>query len=129
MTQGHSLIFAIVDEGEGGSLNISGAWLFHSQKEWEDAGKEFEKRGELYLSWPETLNGVDWKRDSVIVVSAGEFSSGPCRVRILAIQHHGQEARVDAEVEGPGSTQVVSTPWVVMTIDHKAIRTVAIAWR
>jgi len=119
--------FIVEVKSQDGILMRADAWIFHSLAEWKSIGAELAANEDLYAPpWPDPP-AFDWKRRSLIVVSAGEKTTGPCSIKVARIVPEGKNAVVHADIQGPGSLAVMTHPWQMVSIHGKQVESVRLA--
>jgi hypothetical protein len=85
--------------------------LIQSEKEWNQRMAEMS-----IIAGPASPPPVDWSREAVVLVSLGEYASGPASVEILAVRRLGHRLLVDIRAVLPGPIQFFCAPCHVIKV-------------
>jgi len=121
--------FRTVDRNVVGPWTEACADLFTSAAEWDAAMSDLAAAGGLSVLPGPEAPAVDWKRESVVLVTLGEQGSGASGVEIKAMHRQGNHAVLDVEVTPPGPYAYMTAPYHIIRFDAKGIRSVEVRIR
>ncbi len=125
-----TLEFETVDRSSEGPWMEACAELFTSEEAWNEAMSGMAARGALaILPGPEAPSGVDWKHESVALVTLGELGSGSAGVEVRGAHRQGTHVVFDVEVTPPGPYAYVTAPYHIIKFRTKGIRSIEVRVR
>ena len=114
---------------QNGILISQGIWLFNSPEEWVAEGGRLEAAGELeVVPFIDPPSDVDWKRESVLLVSGGDQLDGPRRVVVTGVFRHGNRALVTAELQSLPGGAARMLPCEVGVVNEKHLKSAEVEW-
>jgi hypothetical protein len=96
--------------------------LARSETEWDDAMALLDRDGGLIISPPRQGKdlGIDWKRYSVVLLAAGETSSGDLQVQVQTVRCHANDLLLDVNLDDPDPRAVrISSVYQIVLVPHR----------
>jgi hypothetical protein len=112
------------------SLEISqeGPWakaaeaVFYSEEDWTATMAAWAEEGRLsILPAPEVPAGVNWKKEAVILIAAGELPTGPASVEVTSFERDGSVGIVRARLEISGSSGYMTSPYHLIKVERRGL--------
>jgi hypothetical protein len=117
-----------LESGLWGVFRLPLVLLIYSESHWYSTMDSLGHAGDLISTpGPDAPAGVNWNRESVVIVAVGEFPYLHCSVRIREVRRIGYRALCDVSVEVQSALILSPTsPYFITRIDKRGeVRSVA----